>query len=82
MFSKKPRGCRLLLGSLVALMAAFPFLEDVTRPLFLILPLAGVFVAGVVAVQSGRAHVHRALILAAAQCVLTIASVLLRDVSD
>jgi len=31
------RNCRFLLASLVALLVAFPFLEDVARPLILIL---------------------------------------------
>jgi len=79
MSSARPRGGQLLLGGLVALLAAFPFLEDVTRPLFLVLPLVGVFVAGVVAVRAGRAHVRRALILALIQFAFTAASVLLRD---
>jgi hypothetical protein len=75
----KVRGCRLLLGSLIALWIAFPFLEDVTRPLFLILPLAAVFVAAVWAVHAGRAHVRRALVLASAQLILTALSVLCRE---
>lgn len=68
-----------MLGGLILLVAAFPFLEDVTRPLFLVAPLAGVFVAAVIAVHAGRAHVRRALVLAAIQFILTAVSVLLRE---
>ena len=77
--SQKLRGCRLLLGSLIALLLAFPFLEEVTRPSFLILPIAVVFVLGVVAVHEGRAHLRRALVLATIQVIFTGLSVLLRE---
>ena len=71
--------CRFLLGSLVVLLVAFPFLEDVARPLWLILPLAGVFVAAVLAVDAERLYVHRALILAAIQVGLTVVSLIDRE---
>ncbi len=68
------QNCRFLLGSLIAILVAFPFLEDVARPLVLVMPLAGVFVAGVVVVDSGRRQVRSAVILATFQVGLTAAS--------
>jgi hypothetical protein len=73
------RDCRYLLAGLVAVLVAFPFLEDVARPLILIMPLAGVFVAAVVVADSGRLHVRSALILAALQIGLTAASLFLHE---
>jgi hypothetical protein len=76
---KRLRSCRFLLGSLVALLVAFPFLEDVARPLYLVLPIAGVFLAGVLAVDAGRLYVRRALIIAAIQVGLTVVSLIDRE---
>lgn len=74
------RSCRFLLGSLVALVVAFPFLEELALPLFLVLPIAAVFVAGVAAVDSGRhLHTRRAVLIAAIQVVLTILSYDMRE---
>jgi hypothetical protein len=73
------RNCRFLLGSLIALLVAFPFLEDVAQPLILVMPLAGVFVAGVVVVDPGRWNVRRAVVLAALQIGLTMASLFLHE---
>jgi len=58
---------------------AFPFLEDVARPLLLIIPLAGVFVAGVVVADSDRRQKRRAVMIAAIQVGLTIVSLFLRE---
>jgi len=78
---KRPQGCRFLLGSLIALLVAFPFLEDLThtRPLILMLLLAGVFVAGVVAVDAGSLQVRRAFAIAAVQVVATLISLVLPE---
>jgi hypothetical protein len=70
--------CRFLLAGLVALLLAFPFLEDIARPLILIMPLAAVFVAGVVVADGGRAHVRRALLIAAFQIAFAALSLLAR----
>jgi hypothetical protein len=58
------------------LIVAFPFLEDLSRPkpLVLMMPLAAVFVAGVLAVDAERTYVLRALLIAAVQVGLTILS--------
>ena len=72
------RGCLFLLVSLVALLIGFPFLEDVARPLILVIPLAAVFVASVVVVDSHRRHVRAALVIAVVQVGLTVASLVLR----
>jgi hypothetical protein len=76
---RRSRSCRFLLGSLVALLVAFPFLEDVARPLVLIIPLAGVFVAGVVVADSDRRHKRRAVMIAVIQVGLTMVSLVLRE---
>ena len=68
--NRPARNCGFLLGSLIALLVAFPFLEDVARPLILILPVAAVFVAGVAVSHSGRPYLDRALFIAAAQVVV------------
>jgi hypothetical protein len=59
--------------SLVALLVAFPFLEDLARPrpLLLIVPLAAVFVAGVLVADAGSRAVRGALTLAAIQVALS-----------
>ena len=57
----------------MATLVVFPLLEDVAGPLLLVIPLAGVFVAGVVASDSSRRHVHRAILIAALQAGLTMA---------
>ena len=78
---KRQRNCRFLLGALVALLIAFPFLEDVSgpRPLVLIIPVAGVFFAGVMVVDAGKIYVRRALVVAALQVGLTLASLIDRE---
>jgi len=58
---------------------AFPFLEDVARPLILITPLAGVFVAGVVVADSGGRRKRHAVMIAAIQVGLTMVSLVLRE---
>ncbi len=58
---------------------AFPFLEDVAKPLVLVIPLAGVFVAGVVVVDAGRPYVGRALALTAIQVGFTVLSLIERE---
>jgi len=70
--------CRFLLGALVAVLVSFPFLEDVASPLVLVIPLAGVFVAGVVVAGSGPRHVRRAILIAGIQVGLTAVSLVLR----
>ena len=70
----KARHSRVLLVSLLVLLAAFPFLEEVTRPIFLILPVAGVFVAGVIVVRSTRLRIRGALVLAGIQILLVVMS--------
>lgn len=75
-----PGNCRFLLGGLVALLVSFPFLEDVARPLILVIPIAVTFVAAVAVVDSGRyRHTVRAVILAAVQIGLTILCFFLRE---
>ena len=66
--------CRFLLGGLVALLVAFPFLEDIAGPLLLVILLAGVFLAAVVVADSEPLHLRRAVILAALQVGLTLLS--------
>jgi hypothetical protein len=73
------RNCRVLLAALVALLVSFPFLEDVARPLVLMLPIAAVFLAGVIAVDSGHLHMRRAYLFAAIQVGLTAVSLALRQ---
>ncbi len=73
------QSCRFLLGSLVALLICFPFLEYAARPLFRILPIAWIFVAGVAAVDPGRVYVRSATVLAGIQVGLTLLSSLLQD---
>jgi len=74
MVRKGPRNCRFLLGCLIALLIAFPFLNDMSslRPMLLVAPVVGVFVAGVVVVNAGRARVRAALILAFIQVALIL----------
>lgn len=71
--------CRLLLGGLVALLAAYPYLEAVTRPVILALSLAGVFVAAVFVVGAGRRRVRGTLAIAAIQTALTVISLNYRE---
>jgi hypothetical protein len=77
--NRPKRDCRFLLGALITLLVAFPFLEDVAQPLVLIMPLAAVFVAGVVEADPGPLKVRRAVILATLQIGLTAASLFLRE---
>lgn len=76
---KRLRSSRFLLGSLIALLVAFPFLEDVARPLFLVMLIAGVFVAAALAVETEQRYVRRALIIATIQVGLTVASLIDRE---
>jgi hypothetical protein len=71
--------CLSQLISLVVLLFLFPFLENLAKPLFLVMALAGVFVAGVTAAQPGRAQVRCALVLAAVQTALTGTSIVLPE---
>jgi len=71
--------CQFLLGSLVALLVIFPFLEDVARPLFLIMPMTGVFVAAVLVADAGPRSVRHALIIGAIQVGLTVVSLIDRE---
>jgi hypothetical protein len=76
----RPGRCHILLGCLAALLVAFPFLEDVARPLILIMPIAAVFLAGVAVVDSSPYRLTtRAAIIAAVQIALTVVSLLLRE---
>jgi ion channel len=72
---KSLRNCRFLLATLVALVLAFPFLKEVAAPLVLVIPLAGVFLAGVVVTDSHPVHLRRAALTAAAQVGLTLLSI-------
>jgi hypothetical protein len=78
--ARKAQGsCRFLLGALVALLVAFPFLEDAAGPLVLVIPVAAIFVAGVAVVDSGRyRHTIRAGLIAAVQIAFAILSLILR----
>lgn len=49
------------------------------RPLILVIPLAGVFVAGVASADAGPRQVGRAMMIAATQVVFTLASLLLTE---
>jgi len=71
--------CRFLLACLVALLVAFPFLEDVAKPLILIMPMTGVFVAAVLVADAGRRSVRQALIIATIQVGLTVVSLIDRE---
>ncbi len=73
-FVKRPSSCRFLLGGLIALLMAFPFLEEIARPLILVIPLAAIFVIGVMVTDSGAGRVRRAIVIAAIQVVFTIFS--------
>jgi len=75
----KMRGCRLLLGALIALLAAFPALTDLARPGLLVAVVASVFVVGVVVVRPGRRHVRAVVALAVFQFAFTIVEVLLNQ---
>ena len=75
---ERPANCRFLLAGLIALLIAFPFLEDIARPLVLMMPIAVVFVAGVVFADGGRAHVRRGLAIASVQVGFTVFSLLAR----
>jgi hypothetical protein len=70
--AERLHNCQFLLGSLVALLVAFPFLEEVTRPVIFVMSLTGVFVAGVYVVDPGRRRIRLALIIAAIQAALTV----------
>jgi len=67
------------LAGLLALLLAFPFLEDIARPLILIMPIAAVFVIGVVVADGGRTHVRRGFCIAGFQVGFTLLSLLTRS---
>src|SRR4051794_17902955 len=69
-----PGRCRFLLGGLVALLVAFPFLEALASPLVLVIALAVVFLAAVVVAESQAVHRRRAVMLAGLQIGLTVLS--------
>ena len=75
--TRQLRGCRLLLACLVALLIAFPFLEDIAHPLILIMALSCVFVAGVVVSESEPHQIRRAIGIAVIQIGFTATSLLL-----
>ena len=77
--SERSGNCRFLLGGLVALLLAFPFLEDVASPLVLVISLAGVFVAGVISSDSEPLHVRWAIAIAGIQVGLTLVSLVQRE---
>ena len=77
--TERQRSCRFLLGSLVALVVAFPFLETIARPLILVMSLSAVFVAGVLVVDAGPRYVRRAFLIAAIQIALTLISLIDRE---
>jgi Ion channel len=54
-------------------------LEDIARPLVLMMPIAAVFVAGVVVADGRRAQVRRSLAIASVQVGFTVLSLLARD---
>jgi ion channel len=56
------------------MLMAFPFLEEIARPLVLVIPLAAIFVVGVLVTDSGPSHIRRALVLAAIQVAFTVLS--------
>ena len=67
--------CRFLLAILIALVVTFPFLLDVASPPVLAIPLACVFLAGVIVTDSRPAYVRRAALLAGLQVGLTLVSI-------
>jgi hypothetical protein len=71
------RGCRFLLGILLLLLAAFPVLEEMARPILLTAVIAAVCVAGVIVVHSDRPRVRRAVALGIIQISLTSVAVAL-----
>jgi hypothetical protein len=75
--AQRRRSCRFLLTCLIGLLVCFPFLERLALPLILVIPVAGVFVAGVAMAEAGRVQVRRALVLAAIQTGLTLVSLVL-----
>lgn len=75
-----PGGCQFLLVGLLALLVAFPFLEDMAGPLVLVIPIAAIFVAGVAVVDAGRYRLTiQAALIAAIQISLTVLSLVLRN---
>ena len=76
---ERPPNCRSLLAGLLALLLAFPFLEDIARPLILVMPIAAVFVIGVVVADGGRAQVRRGFFIAGIQVGFTLLSLLTRS---
>src|SRR5690349_6776284 len=53
---------------------AFPYLEEIARPLILSIPLTGIFVVGVMVTDSDKSDVRRAIGLAAIQVVFSCLS--------
>jgi hypothetical protein len=77
--SRRRPGFRFLLGGLIALLILFPELEQVARPLILVMPIAFVFVVGVMVAEGGRADDRKALLIAAIQLGCTLMSLFVRD---
>ncbi len=77
----RPRGSGFLLGSLVALLLAVPFLRQLTGPLVLVMAVGGVFLAGVIAVEAGRAKLRIAVVITVTQIGLSAAALLLGNTS-
>jgi len=77
--AQRPGRCLVLLGCLVALLAAFPFVEAITHPLVLMVPLAAVFLGGVLVADAGRTHVRRGWALAGIQVGATALALFARE---
>jgi hypothetical protein len=75
---ERPTNCRSLLAGLLILLLAFPFLEGIARPLILIMPIAAVFVIGVIVADGGPAHVRRGFLIAGFQLGFTLISLFTR----
>jgi len=78
---RRPHRCGYFLAGLIAFLVTFPFLEDVARPLILSMPIAIVFVAGVMVADAGAMNVRRASVLASIQIGLTVLSLVDREVN-
>jgi len=76
------RGCRFLLASLILLLALFPVLTELARPIVSIAIVAGVVFAGVVGVHPGARRVRIAGTLAIGQIALPGVAAALKDNSS
>jgi hypothetical protein len=63
--------CEVLLFGLLFLMVSFPILSRYARPIYITTAIAGVLLAGVIAVRPGRQRIRNSFILAAVQVLLT-----------